>query len=56
MQILRAKRANIALPNPEDEISEDAAFRVERRKRITQFVQEKPMEASQLLKVWLVDD
>ena len=56
MQVLRAKRANIALPNPEDEISEDAAFRAERRKRITQFVQEKPTEASQLLKVWLSEE
>jgi len=56
IQALRAKRANFALPNPEDEISEDAAYRVERRKRITRFVQEKPTEASQLLKVWLAED
>jgi flagellar biosynthesis/type III secretory pathway M-ring protein FliF/YscJ len=53
---LRAKRANIALPNPEDEISEDAAYRAERRKKITSYVQEKPAEASQLLKVWLAED
>ena len=56
IQVLRAKRASVALPNPEDEISEEAAYRAERRKRITQFVQEKPTEASQLLKVWLADE
>ena len=56
IQVLRAKRASVALPNPEDEILEEAAYRAERRKRITQFVQEKPTEASQLLKVWLADE
>ena len=56
MQALRAKKANISLPNPEEEISDEAAYKAERRKRITQYVQEKPTEASQLLKVWLAED
>ncbi|HCV44134.1 MAG TPA: flagellar M-ring protein FliF, partial [Bacteroidetes bacterium] len=56
IEAIRAKKANLTLPHPEDEISEEAAFRSERRKRITEYVKEKPAEASQLLKVWLAED
>jgi flagellar M-ring protein FliF len=53
---IRAKRASISLPPAEEEISEEAAYRAERRRRISEYVQEKPGEASQLLKVWLAEE
>ncbi len=53
---LSAKRQAIVLPSPEAEISEEALLRAERRKRITEYMQQKPEEASRLLKVWLAED
>lgn len=53
---LDAKKHAIELPNPEDEISADALLRTERRKRISEYISEKPSESARLLKVWLVED
>ena len=40
----------------DEEISEEAMLRSERRKRITGYIQEKPGETSRLLKVWLAEE
>jgi flagellar M-ring protein FliF len=53
---LRPRRQSLVLPSAEDEISEEAFLRSEKRKRITQYVQEKPDDASRLLKVWLAEE
>jgi flagellar M-ring protein FliF len=53
---LEAKRAVIELPNPEEEISTDALLRNERRKRISEYIREKPGESARLLKVWLTEE
>jgi flagellar M-ring protein FliF len=53
---LGAKRAQIHLPSPEDEISTEALLRTERRKRVVEYVRQKPVESSRLLKVWLSEE
>jgi len=53
---IKAKREAIRLPSPEEEISQDALIRIERKKRITDYIKEKPTETSRLLKVWLSGD
>jgi flagellar biosynthesis/type III secretory pathway M-ring protein FliF/YscJ len=52
---LEAKKQAIHLPSPEDEISTDALVRAERKKRIVEYIQQKPEEGSRLLKVWLAE-
>jgi flagellar M-ring protein FliF len=52
---LRAKKQAIHLPSPEDEISTEALIRAERKKRISEYIHEKPVEGSRLLKVWLAE-
>ncbi len=54
--VLVSKKAAIRLPSPEDEISEDALLRAEKRKRITEYVTDKPDDAARLLKVWLAEE
>jgi flagellar M-ring protein FliF len=44
------------LPPVEDEISETALLRSQRRDRVTTYIREKPSETSRLLKVWLAED
>jgi flagellar M-ring protein FliF len=56
MAAIRAKKAAIRLPSPEEEISEDVLIRSERRTRISEYMQNKPDEASRLLKVWLAEE
>jgi len=53
---LAPKRAPIHLPSPEDEISTEALLRNERRKRVVEYVRQKPVESSRLLKVWLAEE
>ena len=53
---LEAKRAVIELPSPEEEISTDALLRNERRKRISEYIREKPGDSARLLKVWLAEE
>lgn len=53
---LDAKRSMIELPNPEEEISTDALLRNERRKRISEYIREKPGDSARLLKVWLTEE
>jgi flagellar M-ring protein FliF len=55
-QQLEAKRPVIELPSPEDEISTDALLRNERRKRISEYIRDKPSDSARLLKVWLAED
>jgi flagellar M-ring protein FliF len=53
---LEAKRQVIELPSPEEEISTEALLRNERRKRISEYIREKPADSARLLKVWLAED
>jgi flagellar M-ring protein FliF len=50
------RRPSIQLPSPEEEISEEVLLRAEKRKRITEYIHDKPDEAARLLKVWLADE
>ena len=54
--ILRAKKEIVELPAIEDEVSEDAMLRAQRRDRVNEYIQQKPSETSRLLKVWLAED
>ena len=54
--VLVAKKASIRLPAPDDEISEDVLLRAEKRKRIAEYVTDKPDDAARLLKVWLAEE
>ena len=54
--VLISKRAAIHLPSPEDEISEEALLRSEKRKRIAEYVNDNPDDAARLLKVWLAEE
>ena len=49
-------REQIYVPSPEDEISQDALMRAERRNRISEYVNKQPEDAARLLKVWLTDE
>ncbi|HXX65360.1 MAG TPA: flagellar M-ring protein FliF C-terminal domain-containing protein, partial [Bacteroidota bacterium] len=53
---LQARREAIRIPSPEEEITEEALIRSEKRKRITEYIKEKPGETSRLLKVWLAEE
>jgi hypothetical protein len=53
---LRPRRSPIHLPKPEEEISEETLIKIERKKRIIEYLQTKPEEGSRLLKVWLGED
>ncbi|HOV98546.1 MAG TPA: flagellar basal-body MS-ring/collar protein FliF [Bacteroidota bacterium] len=53
---LQHKKASISLPSPEDEISEEALMREEKRKRVASYMKDKPDEAARLLKVWLSEE
>ncbi len=55
-QQLDAKKQVIELPNPEEEISTDVLLRNERRKRIGEYIREKPSDSARLLKVWLTEE
>jgi flagellar M-ring protein FliF len=48
-------REPIYVPGPEEEISQDALVRAERRNRIGEYIKKSPDEASRLLKVWLAE-
>ena len=49
------QREPIYVPSPEEEISQDALLRAERRNRIGEYIKKSPEEASRLLKVWLAE-
>jgi flagellar M-ring protein FliF len=53
---LRARRATINLPSPEDEIPEETLIRIEKKKRVMKYIADKPDEGSRLLKVWLAEE
>jgi flagellar M-ring protein FliF len=53
---IEARRRSLHLPSPEEEISEEALLRTERRNSIARYVNDKPDEASRLLKVWLAEE
>jgi len=53
---LQHKKTSISLPSPEDEISEEALMREEKRKRVASYMKDKPDEAARLLKVWLSEE
>jgi hypothetical protein len=53
---LKARRPPIHLPSPEDEISEETLLRMEKKKRVLQYIADKPDEGSRLLKVWLTEE
>ena len=53
---LKRKQYAIRLPAAEDEISEEALMRSEKRRRVTEYIRDKPTETSRLLKVWLAED
>ncbi len=53
---LRQRRQAMELPPAEDEMTDEALLRAERRKRLIQYVHEKPAESSRLLKVWLAEE
>ncbi|MCX6135334.1 MAG: flagellar basal-body MS-ring/collar protein FliF [Ignavibacteriales bacterium] len=48
-------REPIYVPSPEEEISQDALVRAERRNRIGDYIKKSPEDASRLLKVWLAE-
>jgi flagellar M-ring protein FliF len=50
------RRDTVYVPPPEDEISEEALVRAERRNRISEYVNKQPDDAARLLKVWLADE
>jgi flagellar M-ring protein FliF len=54
--VLVSKKSAIRLPSPEEEISEEALLRAEKRKRIAEYVNDKPDDAARLLKVWLAEE
>ena len=53
---LRRRKEGIRLPSPEEEISPEALMRAEKRRRVTEYIKDKPTETSRLLKVWLAED
>ena len=53
--LLKEKHA-AEIPPVEEEISEAAILRSQRRERVNSYIQEKPGETSRLLKVWLAED
>lgn len=53
---LGAAKAAIHLPSPEEEIPAEVLLRTERRKKITEYIEQKPEEAARLLRVWLTPE
>ncbi|HTY58922.1 MAG TPA: flagellar basal-body MS-ring/collar protein FliF [Bacteroidota bacterium] len=53
---LQKRKEAIRLPAPEEEISEEAMVRAEKRRRVTEYIKDKPTETSRLLKVWLAEE
>ena len=53
---IRRQKVNIQLAPFTEEISVEAQLRSQRRNRISSYIQEKPDEATRLLKVWLVEE
>lgn len=53
---LKPRRPSIHLPSPEDEIPEETLIRMEKKKRVMEYIADKPDEGSRLLKVWLTED
>jgi flagellar biosynthesis/type III secretory pathway M-ring protein FliF/YscJ len=49
-------REQVYVPSPEEEISQEALVRAERRNRISEYVNKQPDDAARLLKVWLTDE
>lgn len=49
-------RETVYVPPPEEEISQDALMRAERRNRIGEYIHKQPEDAARLLKVWLTDE
>ncbi len=55
-ETLPPRRPGVQLPSPEDEISEEAQLREQKRKRISEYMSNKPEDAARLLKVWLAEN
>jgi len=55
-QQLEARKPVIELPPAEDEISTEVLLRNERRKRISEYIRDKPGDSARLLKVWLAEE
>jgi flagellar biosynthesis/type III secretory pathway M-ring protein FliF/YscJ len=53
---LEPRKPIIELPSPEEEISTEVLLRNERRKRISEYIREKPSDSARLLKVWLTEE
>jgi flagellar biosynthesis/type III secretory pathway M-ring protein FliF/YscJ len=51
-----SQREQVYVPSAEDEISQEALIRAERRNRISEYVNKQPDDAARLLKVWLTDE
>ncbi len=56
IQELVEKKKRIKLPHPEEELSEEVLLRGEKKKKIDEYLHQKPDEAARLLKAWLADD
>jgi flagellar M-ring protein FliF len=56
MAAIRAKQEALALAEAEEEVSPELLLRAERKKRVAEYVQDKPTETSRLLKVWLAEE
>ncbi len=56
IQELVEKKKRIKLPQPEEELSEEVLMRGEKKKKIDEYLKQKPDEAARLLKAWLSDD
>jgi flagellar M-ring protein FliF len=52
----QSQREPVYVPAPEDEISQEALVRAERRNRIGEYINKQPDDAARLLKVWLTDE
>ncbi len=53
---LHPRKSHFHLPSPEEEISTEALLKAEKRKRIVEYVKDKPDDAARLLKVWLAEE
>ncbi|MCC6397530.1 MAG: flagellar M-ring protein FliF [Bacteroidetes bacterium] len=53
---IQHKKPVVELPPVDEEMTTEALLRAERRKRVVQYVREKPTESSRLLKVWLAEE
>ncbi|MBI3788635.1 MAG: flagellar M-ring protein FliF [Ignavibacteriales bacterium] len=53
---LQSRMSSIQLPELTEEVSAEALLRAEHRKRVTNYLREKPDDAARLLKVWLAEE